>query len=250
MNSIVGEIKEKKELSDIPDDLVISALNEYLRKHRIEIPIDKKPRKALIKIIRAELRRYAGQYSISSKSKKDNLLVKGNFNELLKHHISTKERINDYEILKEIISRINPQSILDLGCGLNPLAIASKGVSYHAYDIKKEDLDIVSTFFSANDINGDTHNIDIRKIKNFPGVDLCLIMKVLDIIGQNKTELAHKFLTEIRTKYFIISFATKTISGKKMNRPYRRWFENLLKELNYQYKIIRTNQEIFYIISL
>ncbi len=246
MESLVYEIKAKKELSDIPDDLVISTLNDYLKNHRINIPENKRARKSLVKIIRAELRRFAGQYSLSTKSKKDKLLASNNFQELLKHHSSTKERLNDYTLLKEIISKLNPKSILDLGCGINPLAIASKGVFYHAYDIKNEDLEIVSSFFKANDISGDVHNLDIRKVVNFQEVDLCIILKVLDILGDNKTELAKKFLTNIQAKNFIVSFATKTLSGRPMNRPHRRWFENILVNLQLHYTIMKTNQEIFY----
>ncbi len=249
MNSIVAEIKTKKELSDIPEDLVESCLNNYLTKHKITISNNKKERKYIIKSIRAELRRYSGQYSLSSNLKRSKLVNSKDFIELLNHHSSTKERINDYPLLKEIISKINPRVILDLGCGLNPLAIASKNIFYHAYDIKKEDLDIVSSYFKDNNIRGDIHNKDIRQINKFPESDLCLILKVLDILGNNKTELAKKFLTEINSKNFIVSFATKTLSGRPMNRPYRRWFENLLTTMSFKYELIRTNQEIFYVIK-
>ncbi|MGV8142870.1 MAG: hypothetical protein ACP5NS_04555, partial [Candidatus Pacearchaeota archaeon] len=75
MDSIVLEIKSKKELSDIPDDIVTEALSQYLEKHKISLPENKKARKFLIKAIRSELRRYSGQYSLSSKSKKDKLLA-------------------------------------------------------------------------------------------------------------------------------------------------------------------------------
>ena len=247
MDSIVAEIKAKKELSDIPDDLVKSCLENYLKKHKLILSSNKKERKYILKSIRAELRRYAGQYSLSSNSKRNKLVELKEFTELLNHHSSTKERINDYPLLKKIISKINPKVIVDLGCGLNPLAIASKNIVYHAYDIKKEDLEIVSAFFKANNIEGDVHNKDIRQIDRFPESDLCLILKVLDILGNNKTELAKKLLTEVKSKNFIVSFATKTLSGRPMNRPYRRWFENLLNNLSFKYEMIRTNQEIFYI---
>ena len=49
--------------------------------------------------------------------------------------------------LKEIIKKLNPKSILDLGCGINPLALAEKGVKYYASDINSEDLNIVREFF-------------------------------------------------------------------------------------------------------
>ena len=249
MDNIVAEIKKKRELADIPDDLVRDELVKYIKKHNIILPVEKKSTKLIVKSLRAELRRYSGQYSLSSKSKKDRLLSSQNFKELLNHHSSTKERIKDYPLLRNIISKINPKSILDLGCGLNPLAIASKGVFYHAYDIKSEDLNIVSAFFAANDISGDVHNADIRNIIKFPEVDLCLILKVLDILGINKIELSKKFLSKIKSKTFIVSFATHTLSGKKMNRPYRRWFEQLLDERKEKYEIVRTYQEIFYIIT-
>ncbi|MGV8142619.1 MAG: hypothetical protein ACP5NS_03210, partial [Candidatus Pacearchaeota archaeon] len=167
----------------------------------------------------------------------------------LQHHSSTKERLDDYPLVNEMISKIKPKSILDLGCGINPLAIASKGVFYHAYDIKKEDLEIVSSFFKSKGISGDIHNLDIRKVSIFPEVDLCLIFKVLDIIGDNKFELSKSFLTNIKSKFFIVSFATNTLSGRPMNRPYRRWFESILKDLSLKYEIVKTKQEIFYLIS-
>ncbi len=249
MVSIISEIKAKKELSDIPDDIVKLTLSDYLTKHKIIIPENQKAKKFIIKSIRAELRRYAGQYSLSSKSKKDKLIKSKDFKELLKHHSSTKERINDYPLLIDIIQKLKPKSILDLGCGINPLAIAQKGIFYHAYDIKNEDLEIVSAFFKENSLSGDVHHADIRNISKFPDTDLCLILKVLDILGNNKIELSKKFLTEIQAKTFIISFATKTLSGIPMNRPYRRWFEKILIELNLKYKVVRTSQELFYIIS-
>ena len=164
-------------------------------------------------------------------------------------HKSTKERLNDYELVKKIISSLNPKSVLDLGCGLNPLAIATSKIFYHAYDIKSEDLEIVKLFFEKNKISGDIHHADIRAVNNFPQVDLCLMFKLLDILGNDKSEIAESLIKKINAKYFIISFATRTLSGKSMNRPYRRWFEKVTHKLNLSYKIERTNQELFYIIS-
>ena len=208
MHNLVAEIKRKPELKDLPDDLVISSLERYLSKHKIKIPDGKKERNYLIKIIRAELRRYAGQYNISGSAKKQKLVESGDFNELLKHHSSTKERINDYPALIKIISEISPKTILDLGCGLNPIAIATPKIFYHAYDIKSEDLEIVKLFFEKKHISGDIHHTDIRTVNTFPKVDLCLMFKLLDIIGENKSEIAENLISKIEAKYFIVSFAT------------------------------------------
>ncbi len=242
METLTAEIKQKREFNDLPDSFVRNILQNYLKKQKILIPQDKKSRKLLVKIIRAELRRSAGQYlgnSINTDSVKD----------LLKSHVSTSERLNEYEYIKSIIKHLNPGSILDLGCGLNPIAIAKPNVKYYAYDIKAEYLTLVNEHFKKNKIHGEVHHEDINQVSHFPKTDLCLMLKLLDILGKNKKETARNLLNKIDSKSFIVSFATKTLSGKQMSRPYRRWFENLLKEKGLEYKIHRTNNEMFYIIT-
>ena len=77
MDNLIAEIKKKKELSDLPDSLVKEALESYLNKNRISIPSASREIKIIVKEIRSQLRRYAGQYQSShSKSKKLNLLEK------------------------------------------------------------------------------------------------------------------------------------------------------------------------------
>ena len=250
MENIIEEIKHKPELKDLPNSLVEKALKEYLLKNHLSISQSPKEIKLIIKGVRAQLRKYSGQYA--SKSNIENrkqLIEKGRYSELLNEHASTRERSTDYEEIKEIINSLNAKSILDLGCGLNPLAIASQNVKYYAYDIKGEDLDIVGEFFKIKNIEGKVHNEDIRVTDNFPRVDLCIIFKVLDILGDNRNEITRKLLTTVQTKFFLISFATRTLSGKPMNSPYRRWFENILNNLNYPYKVRRMKQEIIYTVE-
>lgn len=249
MEKIVAEIKQKPELEGLPDAVAERALRAYLSRHKLSIPTKPKERKIVIKAIRAELRRYAGQYVLSKSSKKrQELLIAHNFTSLLVTHSSTKERIHEYGQIKKIIYSINPQSILDLGCGLNPLAIATPNIIYHAYDLNANDLYLVKQFFEHNNIHGDVHHTDISKVNSFPAVDVCLMFKLLDILP-NKINSARSLLTRIDAKYFLVSFATRTLSGKPMNRPYRRWFEHILQELQYPFTVKRTSQELFYLIT-
>lgn len=250
MENIIKKVKEKPELNNLPDSLVENAINEYLKKNRLQIPKSEKEIKLVVKEIRAELRKYAGQYASKENIKKrEELLSENNFDDLLKQHSSTRERLGDYDFVKSIISEINPKTILDLGCGINPIAISKKGIKYHCYDINENDLKIVREFFAKNDIDGDTHHLDIRNIEVYPKVDLCIIFKVLDILGNNRNEISQSLIKNIDSKFFLVSFATRTLSGKKMNSPYRRWFEKILKNLKLNYEIKRTNQELFYIIK-
>ncbi len=250
MNNLIRKIKEKYELNGLPDTLIESVLESYLNKNKIKDISSEKSRKIIIKEVRQELRRYAGQYASKSNIKNRQDLVKTeNFEELLSNHSSTRERLEDYPLVKSMIKKINPKSILDLGCGINPVAIAQKGIKYHAFDINHNDLDIVEQFFKIKEINGDIHHKDIRVVENFPKVDLCIIFKVLDILGSDRTKISKHLLQTIETKYFLVSFATRTLTGKPMNSPYRRWFETILKVLGYEYEVKRTNQELFYFIT-
>lgn len=247
---LVKKIKEKYELSNLPDSLVKSTLENYLKKNPIKDVNSEKNQKIIVKEVRKELRRYAGQYASKSNIKnRKSLLENKKFSDLLNEHSSTRERIQDYPLVKEIIKKINPKIILDIGCGLNPIAIAENNVEYYAYDINKNDLSVLEEFSRVNKIKFHIFNEDITQLRNFPKTDLCIIFKVLDILP-NKQEITEKLLRNIDTKYFLISFATRTLTGKPMNVVYRRWFENILKKLNLKYEIKRTSQELFYLIRI
>ena len=243
MDRLIAEIKQKHEFRDLPNSFIKNILESYLQKQKISIPYNKENRKLLVKIIRAKLRKSAGQYIEKTKSK-----LSSN-QELLKLHKSTNERLKEYEYIKSLIEQLKPQSILDLGCGLNPMAIAKPNIKYYAYDIKADYLYLVKEYFEKNKIKGEVQHEDITQVNNFPKTDVCLMLKLLDILGKNKKEIAKKLFTKLNSNNLIVSFATRTLSGKPMNRPYRRWFENLLKDLNLEYKLHRTNNEIFYVIK-
>ncbi|MDP4039472.1 MAG: hypothetical protein Q8P57_02745 [Candidatus Pacearchaeota archaeon] len=248
---IISEIKKKKELSDIPNSLIKEILEKSLKKNfknSIEEIKNKKQLKIIIKEVRSELRKYTGRFQISSK-KRIALLKENRIEELLKTHSSTKERFLDYKILKSEIKKLNPSSILDLGCGLNPIIIANNKIKYYAYDIKKDELNLISEFFKNNKINGKTVYKDIKKVKRFPKTDLTLILKVLDIIDQKGHRNAKEIIQKISSKNIIASFSLITLSGKPMSFPRRYWFEKTLEILNLKFKVKRTKTEIFYIIN-
>jgi hypothetical protein len=250
MEDIISKIKQKRELSGIDDGIIRDSLDAYLRKTRI--PIEKLKAseiKILVKDVRANLRDKVGRFHAGAKDR-NKLLEKGDISALLKTHSSTKERINFYPQLKEIIKKLKVHSILDLGCGLNPLALADKSLVYYASDINKEELKIVESYFQKNKIEGRVFVCDLNKVSNcsLPDADLCLILKVFDILGNKDYETAKEVLEKVRSNHLIVSFSTRTLSGKPMNVPRRAWFERLLESLCYKFEIIKSDNEIFYIV--
>ncbi len=194
-NELLKKIKQKKELIGLADSIVFSSLEKYLQKYKINLnEISKKQLKIIIKDLRAELRILTGRFQKSLKDK-SKIFASNKIERLLKTHSSTAERLEFYPELKKIISSLNAKSILDLGCGLNPLVLASSKTYYYAYDIREDELFMIKEFFKKNKIRGKTFVYDLRAIQgDLPKADICLLFKVLDIIDDKKHRLKEKIL--------------------------------------------------------
>lgn len=238
LEELVKEIKKKKELEGIDSRVVIESIHKNFPNLSLSSNQDKK---IVIKIVRAELRKLSGRFEKPQKkdlAHEDIALV----------HSSTRERADFYPQLKELIHSLKVKSIIDLGCGINPIMIAEKGMDYYALDINTSDLKLVDEFFAKESIKGKTFFYDLRKIdSSLPKADLALIFKVFDVLESKGHKLAEKIINSLNSKYILISFSTKTLSGRPMNHPQRGWIEHLLKRLNFTFEIIKSKNEIFYL---
>ncbi len=251
--NLIKEIKLKKEFADLPDSLIENMLVQYLEKHSILIEnLSAKQSKIIVKDVRSKLRLLTGRFKKTLKNRGE-FLEQDSIEELLKTHTSTSERISFYPKLKKIINSLNVNSILDLGCGLNPIALASPEIRYYASDIKKEELEIIERYFKKNKIKGRAFVYDlINSEEVLPEADLCLLFKVIDVIdpaSKKRGRLTENLLLRIPCQKILASFATKKISGQPMKHPKREWFERLLKRLKFDFDILYADNEIFYLID-
>ncbi len=252
MRTIIKKIKQKPELSSISDEVIKEALAPYEKKHNISIKnLKEKEQKIIIKEIRAKLRKLAGQYQKSTK-KRIAFLKQDKIKELLKTHSSTAERINFYPKLKALLRKLKINSILDLACGLNPLALSNKKTTYYAADINESELSIIGQYFIKNKIKGKTFSLDLRhteKISKLPKTDITFLFKVLDIIEEKGHKIAGEIISKIKSEYILISFPTKKLSGKPMQNQRRHWLERLLKAKGIKFKTIKSENEVFYLVE-
>ncbi len=251
LQSIINKIKEKKELQGISVLVIKDNVLKYLKKHSLNIEnISAQDSKIIIKDIRSELRFFVGQYQISPK-KRDNASSSDKFEELLKTHSSTSERLEFYPQLEKIILDLKINSILDLGCGLNPLALSNKEIEYFATDINVDELSIIEEYFKKNKFKGHTFVYDLRNISSdLPKTDLTILFKVLDVVSKKDRKLSESIILSVKSKYILVSFSTKKISGKPMNFPERIWFEKILLRNNLKFEKFYSNNEVFYLITL
>lgn len=178
-------------------------------------------------------------------------------NEILKIHISTKERLIFYEDLYRKIFEITgkPKSILDIACGLNPFSIPfmniNKKITYFAYDIDVYLINLVNKFFER--INLPPLGICQDVIFNPPYdyTDLCFIFKFLPIIEKIKRNYIWDFLRNLNSKFIILSFPSRSLTGKEkgMLDHYEKFYLKNIKEVFKVLGKFSFENEVFIIIE-
>ena len=278
---LIKDIKDKKELSSLSEDFIRDNLFDYFQKtpkviSAVSSKINKKSvsYRKILKENRAKLRKVYGLFRLEEELKRRNelieLLVSSSpkdreniITEILETHSSTKERLKIYsELYKEIFKITGkPHTILDLGCGINPFSyqfMDLKECIYHAYDISNDEIANLNQYFSLikkenPSFEGYADILDalhLTYLSHIPPVDICFLFKMTDVLDRGKGhKITEEVLKMVPANYVVISFATKTMSGKKMTAPRRRWMEWLCKRLEYKYKIILLKNEIFYVIN-
>jgi hypothetical protein len=282
LKEFASDIMAKKELSNLNTDFVqekvtrLFSLNEKLKKRVLEkfekcsYDYEKfkrtKERDELLKKARSELREIYGVFVLEDEKKKRSLLeslIKNPTAEandrILEAHKSTNERLQYYDLVYKKIFEITgiPKSIVDLACGLNPFSYPYLGCKpdYLACDISDEDLKFIAEYFKAMNINGKTLRIDLVKDNNdviciTKGKDVCFLFKALDTLEAAKRNISRELLKNVQSSHAVVSFATKSIGGRKSIRKERRaWFEKIVAKNGWKSSVFELPNEIFYIIQ-
>ena len=244
ITEIIKEIKKKEELNNLEDSFIKERINDYLKKHSINLEsLDERsrPYKELFKTVRKKCFEVYGLFKQKSK-------------DTLQEHISSKERLEFYpRIYKDLFTITGkPKTILDLGCGLNPLSYRYLDCKpkYYASELSKGDCKVIENFFKENNIKGECFAFDLLKddYSKLPKVDVCFLFKVLESLEAVKKNISKEILQKINASWIIVSFSKKTITGKPIIKKGRSWLKRMLAELNYEYQVLDIGEEIFYII--
>jgi len=279
MCKLVTHIKRKPELRNLDSMYVAQRLQDRIESYpRAIVKLEHensysrvlrcKEVRAMIKDVRAELRHNYGMFKNNKSHKVHRFLNRlaeklediDIFSEesiyfhkqLLRCHKSTKERLDDYSRLYSELFNITgrPRAILDLGCGINPLSfvfMGLKSVEYTAVELAKQDCDLMELYFNmaGDNCRGKVLQMDLSEEIGFPEAEVCFLFKILDVLESQKRGISRTLLNTIESDWIVVSFATRTLSGKEICSE-RRWFKELLEE--YDYDTLELDNEIFYII--
>src|SRR5262249_35063568 len=109
---------------------------------------------------------------------------------VMHHHASTRERLPILnEFCTTIFAALPPvRSVLDVACGLNPLAIPwmplTADATYIACDIYEDMADFLNGFFPLAGVQGRAEACDVIGTPPTQTVDLALVLKVLPPLEQ------------------------------------------------------------------
>lgn len=139
--------------------------------------------------------------------------------EVLSEHASTSERIPFMEAFYQRIFAVTgiPETILDLACGLHPLAFPWMGLprttQYHAYDIIEPRIDFINTFFRKIGLAPLAKNQDILAHPPQIQADLCLFFKEAHRFEKRSPGRNQAFWASLKTKWLAVSLPARDLAG-------------------------------------
>ena len=118
----------------------------------------------------------------------------------MRNHASTRERLLVLEtFFQETLKSIAPvHSILDVACGLNPLALpwmpVSAELSYLACDIYEDMVGFLNGFFAVVEVNGHAEVCDLIGQTPSQPVQVAFVLKTLPCLEQVDKNIAQRLL--------------------------------------------------------
>ena len=179
--------------------------------------------------------------------------------EAMRTHASTRERIDHLERFYSAIwdTTALPRSILDLGCGLNPLALPWMAVGsahYAAIDVDERPLGVVRDFLKAVGQPHDVAALDLVSTVPAQGADVALLLKLVTTLDRQDPDAATRLLGGLRVRHAVVSFTTRSLGGRGrgMERTYRERLDRLVTDTGRVTQVVEASvpNELVFVLTL
>src|SRR5262249_1710980 len=177
--------------------------------------------------------------------------------DLMRQHSSTRERLPVLERFHStMLADIAPiGSVLDIACGLHPLAIPwmplAPEAEYYAYDIYEDMVGFLNEFMALARCRGRAEVVDVTALGATPEVDLAFILKSIPCLEQIESGAAVRLLDAVRAEHLLISFPVHPLGGKSkgMADQYEARFRDLAAERGWFVARYQFATELAFLIS-
>lgn len=157
--------------------------------------------------------------------------------EILAGHSSTKERLPILErFFADVLSELAPvASVLDLACGLTPLAIPwmplAPGAAYYALDMYTDLVAFLAEAMKLLGLRGEATAGDVLDASGLRQADVAFLLKAIPCLEQLDREATARLLDQVPTRWVIVSFPVRSLGGREkgMRAQYEERFRALLQ---------------------
>ena len=155
----------------------------------------------------------------------------------MRAHASTRERVPYLEGFHRAIWAVTgtPDTLMDLGCGLHPLALPWMGLgatTILASDVDDRALSVIEAFL---DLVGQPHRTETRDlVASLPSepADVALLLKLVTTLDRQDLAAAARLVSGLHVRHAVVSFTTRSLGGRSrgMDRTYRERLDQLADE--------------------
>lgn len=220
-------------------------------------------RKEAIKAVKNKLHQVAGAYFEARPDYAGWLrelqtpLFKTACQAVMRRHASTRERLPVLErfYAEALAGAPPPRVVLDLACGLNPLALPwmplAPGAEYLACDLYADLAEFLNGFFALAGVRGRAEVCDLLRGAPHVAADLALALKLLPVLEQVDRGAPLRLLREIRAPRVLVSFPAQSLGGrgKGMAQSYERRFRELVAGEGWEIAMFAFPTELAFLVT-
>lgn len=154
--------------------------------------------------------------------------------EVMRTHASTRERVPHLDTLYMRLWETTgvPRQLMDVGCGLGPLALpwmALADATFVAADVDRGPLATVAAFL---ELVGQPHLVrTVDAVTEVPSehADVALLLKLVPTLDRQDAHAAARLLRGLHVRHAVVSFPLRSLGGrgKGLERTYRARLERL-----------------------
>lgn len=163
--------------------------------------------------------------------------------QVMARHASTRERLPILDqFYAQTLTALGPiRSVVDIACGLNPLALdwapLAEEAEYYACDIYADMMAFLGGYF-ALEASGGRHGLrgraeqrDVIAAPPDQRADLALILKTIPCLEQVEKSAGERLLRGLRADHLLISFPVHSLGGRSKGMPatYETRFHELME---------------------
>ena len=262
LSELVQKVQSNRKYEAITTELVQHLAEDALRRGLRGKPAVKDVRNKLHQIGGAYFRKNPDYQNLQKELEKlptnHELEALQNFcRDAMQMHASTAERTPILaDFYQTCLAPIAPvTSVLDLACGLNPLAIPwmplAENCTYFACDIYTDMLGFLENFLEHLNIKSWAEPCDLISRVPSQNAQVAFILKSIPCLEQVDKSIASRLLQSIQSEHILVSFPARSLGGRKKGMPdfYREHFYKILADKNWKVKEFQFASELAFLVT-